>query len=92
MALPAMRRSIIGHSDLGLTIHDRRPCNAGKNVGPKQPLKPRDTWAIRFYRDEHKRLRDRALFDLAIDSKLHDFDLVKMRIGDLGSGLIDYNQ
>jgi hypothetical protein len=32
-------------------------------------MEPRDIWAIRFYLDEHKRLRDRALFDLAIDSK-----------------------
>jgi integrase len=31
-------------------------------------------------------LRDRALFDLAIDSKLRGCDLVKLRIGDLVSG------
>jgi integrase len=49
-------------------------------------LKPRDIWAIRFYLDEHRRLRDRALFDLAIDSKLRGCDLVKLRIGDLVSG------
>jgi len=47
---------------------------------------PRDIWAIHFYLDEHKRLRDRALFDLAIDSKLRGCDLVKLRIGDLVSG------
>ena len=52
------------YSDLDPAIHYRRPWNAGKNVGPKRPLKPRDIWAIRFYLDEHKRLRDRALFDL----------------------------
>jgi len=55
----------MGHSDLDPAIHDRSPWNAGKKVGPKRPLKPRDIWAIRFYLDEHKRLRDRALFDLA---------------------------
>lgn len=55
----------MGHSDLNPAIHDRRPWNAGQNVGPKRPLKPRDSWAIRFYLDEHRRLRDRALFDLA---------------------------
>jgi hypothetical protein len=79
----------MGHSDYDPAIHERRPWNAGKNVGAKRPLKPRDIWAIRFYLDEHKRLRDRALFDLAIDSKLRGCDLVKMRIGDLGSGPID---
>jgi hypothetical protein len=31
-------------------------------------------------------LRDRALFDLAIDSKLRGCDIVKMRIGDIASG------
>ena len=76
----------MGNSDLDPAIHDRRPWNAGKNVGPKRPLRPRDIWAIRFYLDEHKRLRDRALFDLAIDSKLRGCDLVKIRIGDLVSG------
>jgi len=55
-------------------------------VGPKRPLKPRDIWAIRFYLDEHRQLRDRALFELAIDSKLRGCDLVKIRIGDVVSG------
>jgi len=76
----------MGYSDLDPAVHERRPWNAGRNVGPKRPLKPRDIWAIRFYLDEHKRLRDRALFDLAIDSKLRGCDLVKIRIGDLVSG------
>lgn len=73
----------MGHSDLDLAVHDRRPWNAGLNVGQKRPLKLRDIWAIRFYLDEHKRLRDRALFDLAIDSKLRGCDLIKIRTGDL---------
>ena len=76
----------MGHSDLDPAVHERRPWNAGQNVGPKRPLRPRDIWAIRFYLDEHKRLRDRALFDLAIDSKLRGCDLVKLRIGDVVSG------
>ncbi len=76
----------MGYSDLDPAVHERRPWNAGRNVGPKRPLKPRDIWAIRFYLDEHRRLRDRALFDLAIDSKLRGCDLVKLRIGDVISG------
>lgn len=32
------------------------------------------------------RLRDRALFDFAIDSKLRGCDLVRVRIGDLVTG------
>ena len=76
----------MGHSDPDPAVHERRPWNAGQNVGPKRPLKPRNIWAIRFYLDEHKRLRDRALFDLAIDSKLRGCDPVKIRIGDVVSG------
>lgn len=60
------------------------PGTQGKSWA-EAPVKPRDIWAIRFYLDEHKRLRDRALFDLAIDSKLRGCDLVKIRIGDLMS-------
>lgn len=76
----------MGHSDLDPAVHERRPWNAGQNVGAKRPLKPRDIWAIRFYLDEHRRLRDRARFDLAIDSKLRGCDLVKIKIGDITSG------
>jgi len=34
-------------------------------------------WAIRFWLDSERRLRDRAMFDLAIDSKLRGCDVVK---------------
>jgi hypothetical protein len=39
-----------------------------------------------FWLDREWRLRDRALFDLAIDSKLRGCDVVKIRIGELVSG------
>jgi len=39
-----------------------------------------------IYLNQRRRLRDRALFDLAIDSKLRGCDLVQMKIGDLVSG------
>ena len=79
----------MGTSDLDLAVHERRPWNAGQIVGVKRPLKPRDVWAIRFYLDEHRRLRDRALFDLAIDSKHRGCDVVKIKIGDfVGGGTI----
>jgi site-specific recombinase XerC len=60
--------------------------NAGRKVGTKRPLKPRQVWAIRFFLDREARLRDRALFDLAIDSKLRGCDLVKIKIGTLVAG------
>ncbi len=76
----------MGHSILEPGARQSRPWNAGRMVGAKRPLKPRDVWAIRFFLDEHQRLRDRALFDIAIDSKLRGCDLVKLRIGDVVAG------
>ena len=60
--------------------------NAGQKVGVKKPLKQRQIWAIRFFLDREGRMRDRALFDLAIDSKLRGCDLVKIKIGTLVTG------
>jgi hypothetical protein len=60
--------------------------NVGRTVGVKKPLKQRQIWAIRFFLDREGRMRDRALFDLAIDSKLRGCDLVKMKIGSLVTG------
>ena len=64
----------------------RPPWNAGRKVGPKRALKQKEVWAIRFWLDQERRLRDRALFDLAIDSKLRGCDLVRVRIDDLVRG------
>jgi hypothetical protein len=49
-------------------------------------LKQRQIWAIHFYLDREGRVRDRALFHLAIDSKLLGCDLGKIKIGPLVSG------
>ncbi|WP_245364268.1 tyrosine-type recombinase/integrase [Sinorhizobium americanum] len=68
------------------TALGRPAWNAGRKVGVKKPLKQRQTWAIRFFLDTEGRMRDRALFDLAIDSKLRGCDLVKMKIGSLVTG------
>jgi integrase len=76
----------MGISEFDPTVRDRRPWNAERKVGAKRALKPRQVWAIRFFLDQHRRLRDRALFDLAIDSKLRGCDVVKVRIGDLVLG------
>lgn len=60
--------------------------NASRKVGVKKLLKQRQIWAIRFFLDREGRMRDRALFDLAIDSKLRGCDLVKIKIGTLVMG------
>lgn len=64
----------------------RRPWNAGRLMGAKQPFKVKQICAIRFHLDHEKRLRDRALLDLNLDSKLRGCDLVKLKIGDVVSG------
>ncbi len=59
------------------------PWNKGAFVGPKPPLKPKQVWSIRLNLQREDRLRDLALFDVAIDSKLRGCDLVQLRIGEL---------
>lgn len=76
----------MGNSQYDPVARERHAWNAGKKVGAKRPLKPRQIWAIRFFFDREGRLRDRALFDLAIDSKLRGCDLVKIKIGTLVTG------
>ena len=73
----------MGMSEFDPLASHRRAWNAGRIVGAKRALKPRQVWAIRFFLDQHRRLRDRALFDLAVDSKLRGCDVVRMKIGDL---------
>ena len=76
----------MGYSEFDPTAQGRAAWNAGKTVGTKRPLTQKQIWAIRFFLDREGRLRDRALFDLAIDSKLRGCDLVKIMISDLVSG------
>jgi site-specific recombinase XerC len=76
----------MGHSEFDQCTKERRPWNAGRMIGSKRALKSQQVWAIRFWLDRDQRIRDRALFDLAIDSKLRGCDIVKIKIGDLVSG------
>lgn len=76
----------MGHSAMDLAFHELRPWNEGRLIGAKRALKQQQVWAIRFWLDQHRRLRNRALFDFAIDSKLRGCDVVRVRIGDVVSG------
>ncbi len=76
----------MGYSRYDPAVQSRAVWNAGKTVGTKRPLTQKQIWAIRFFLDREGRLRDRALFDLAIDSKLRGCDLVKIKIGDVVAG------
>ncbi len=62
------------------------PWNRGKLVGQKRPLRLRDIWAIRIRLQLGHKVRDLALFNLAIDSKLRACDLVKLRVRDIAHG------
>ena len=75
------------YSQYDPATQSRMPWNFGAKIGPKRPFNQKQIWAIRFFLDREKRIRDRALFDLAIDSKLRGCDLVQLKIGDLASGL-----
>ena len=51
------------------------PWNKGKLVGQKMPLKLKEIWAIRIRLQLAHQVRELALFNLAIDSKLRGCDL-----------------
>lgn len=76
----------MGHSQFDDANRERAAWNVGKKVGTKRPFTQKHIWAIRFFLDRETRIRDRALFDLAIDSKLRGCDLVKIRIRDVVAG------
>src|SRR4051794_1365367 len=60
--------------------------NKGKLVGRKAPLKVKDIWAIRVRLQLQGRIRELALLDLGIDSKLRGCDLVKLHVRDVCHG------
>jgi len=62
------------------------PWNKGKLVGQKAPLKLKEIWAIRVRLQLASRVRELAMFNLAIDSKLRACDLVKLRVNDICHG------
>ena len=64
----------------------REPWNKGKLVGPKPPFKLQEIWAIRIRLEIEHRIRELAMFDLAIDSKLRGCDLVRLKVSDVMHG------
>ena len=59
------------------------PWNRGKLIGPKPPLRPSHVWSIRTKLQIEGKIRDLALFNLAIDSKLRGCDVVAIRVDDV---------
>ena len=64
----------------------REPWNKGKIIGQKAPFKLKDIWALRIRLQMESRVRELALFNLGIDSKLRGCDLVALRVRDVCDG------
>ena len=62
------------------------PWNKNKLIGQKSPLKLKEICAILIHLQLNKRLRDLALFNLAIDSKLRACDLLNLKLKDISHG------
>ena len=54
-----------------------------ENHWAKPPLRPKHVWSIRTKLQVANRIRDLALFNLAIDSKLRGCDVVALKVDDV---------
>ena len=64
----------------------QEPWNKGKLIGQKSPFTMQEIWSIRMRLQTIGNVRDLALFNLAIDSKLRACDLLYLRVSDVASG------
>ena len=64
----------------------REPWNKGNIVGQNSPFKIKDIWAPRVRLQMESRVRELALFNLGIDSKLRGCDLVGLKVRDMCHG------
>src|SRR4030088_762390 len=61
----------------------RVPSNKGKLTGAKPPLRPKHVWSIRTKLQIEGKMRDLAMFNLAIDSKLRGCDVFAFKVEDV---------
>ena len=91
------RRSLLRLQNVGVTPPLRLPAvdqggvpgrlrNKDKIVGQKAPFKLKDIWALRVRLQMEGRVRELALFNLGIDSKLRGCDLVALKVRDVTHG------
>lgn len=64
----------------------RRPWNKSRLIGQKPPLKLKEIWSIRIRLQIANQVRDLAMFNIAIDSKLRACDLTHLRVDDVAQG------
>jgi integrase len=67
-------------------VSKHTPWNKGKIVRAKPPLRPKHVWSIRTKLQVDGRMRDLALFNVAIDSKLRGCDVVTLKVDDVAPG------
>jgi integrase len=70
-------------NDVSQPASKRIPWNKGKLTGPKPPLRPKNVWSIRTKLQVEGRIRDLAMFNFAIDSKLRACGVVRARLEDI---------
>jgi hypothetical protein len=83
-AAPQLDGSSIMEGIPNAAHHD--PWNQGKIVGQKVPFKLKEVWGLRVRLQLEGRLRELALFNLGIDSKLRGCDLVSLKVRDVYHG------
>ena len=66
-------------------ILKRLPWNKDRLIGQKLPLTLKQIWSIRMLLQNSGKVRDLAMFNLAIDSKLRACDLLKLKVSDVCS-------
>lgn len=69
--------------NLPMVIPVKKAWNHGRIIGQKRPLLPKHVWAIRVRLELSGSVRELALFNLAIDSKLRGCDLVRLKVKDV---------
>src|SRR5436305_9984559 len=63
--------------------HEHVAWNKGKLMGAKPPLRPKHVWAIRTKLQLEGNIRDLAMFNVAIDSKLRGCDVIALKVEDV---------
>ncbi|MGF6781526.1 hypothetical protein P3T21_006762 [Paraburkholderia sp. GAS334] len=71
---------------LNCSVGRRVPWNKGRLTGHKPPLKLREIWGIRTRLQMSSNVRELAMFNLAIDSKLRACDLTRLQVQDISVG------
>ena len=69
-----------------MATHQTHPWNQDRIIGQKRPLQISHIWGIRIRLELEQKVRDLALFNLGLDSKLRGCDLVKLKVSDVACG------